>query len=216
MGSRGDGGALCRESFWLSLLFIHPRASLLIFLARRRQYSSRCQPPRSGFCLSSLSFVTIGAVSYISMSRNIPRLSGARSRSSTPFRGIARLASCCGTGMESTGRTSNVASRDSASNRFSRRRARHGRAVRRTSHWKRSPRVPRPRDRPQRSARETNPARIRRLLSFLPDSLVARERCPRAANRPSPLDGASDGRSESRRSPSLLPSPRCVTIAALT
>ena len=128
MGSRGDGGALCRESFWLSLLFIHLRASLLIFLARRRQYSSRCQPPRSGFCLSSLSFVTIGAVSYISMSRNIPRLSGARSRSSTPFRGIARLASCCGTGMESTGRTSNVASRDSASNRFSRRRARHGRA----------------------------------------------------------------------------------------
>ena len=35
---------------------------------------------------------------------------------------------CCGTGMESTGRTSNVASRDSASNRFLRRRARHGRA----------------------------------------------------------------------------------------
>ena len=47
------------------------------------------------------------------------------------------------------------------------------------------------------------------VRGILPDSLVARERCPRAANRPSPLDGASDGRSESRRSPSLLPSPRC-------
>ena len=179
--------------------------------------SSRCQPPRSGFCLSSSSFVTIGAVSYISMSRNIPRLSGARSRSSTPFRGIARLASYpAGPGWNPRGvlQTSRRGTRHPTGS--------HGAAlamaepVRRTSHWKRSPRVPRPRDRPQRSARETNPARIRRLLSFLPDSLVARERCPRAANRPSPLDGASDGRSESRRSPSLLPSPRCVTIAALT
>ena len=66
--------------------------------------------------------------SSISMSRSILRQSGPRSRALMLFRGIRRRVTCCETGMESTGRTSNGALRDSTSSRFRRRRAPRGRA----------------------------------------------------------------------------------------
>ena len=91
--------------------------------------SSRCRPPPSGFCSFSSFSVTIAGASSISMSRSILRQSGPRSRSSMPLRGIRRRVTCCETGMEFTGRTSNGALRDSISSRF-RRRAPRGRARR--------------------------------------------------------------------------------------
>ena len=89
--------------------------------------SSRCRPPPSGFCSFSSFSVTIAGASSISMSRSILRQSGPRSRSLMLFRGIRRRVTCCETGMESTGRTSNGALRDSTSSRFRRRRAPRGR-----------------------------------------------------------------------------------------
>ena len=63
---------------------------------------------------------------------------------------------------------------------------------------------------------QANPARIRRLLSFLPDSFIARERCPRATTCAVAFDGARDSHSEGRRPPSLLQSSRCLSSLRLT
>ena len=79
-------------------------------------------------CSFSSFSVTIAGASSISMSRSILRQSEPRSRSLMLFRGIRRRVTCCETGMESTGRTSNGALRDSTSSRFRRRRAPRGRA----------------------------------------------------------------------------------------
>ena len=88
--------------------------------------------------------------------------------------------------------------------------------LRRTGHWKHSARVARSRDHPRRATPQANPARIRRLLSFLPDSFIARERCPRATTCAVAFDGARDSHSEGRRPPSLLQSSRCLSSLRLT
>ena len=88
--------------------------------------------------------------------------------------------------------------------------------LRRTGHWKHSARVSRSRDHPRRATPQANPARIRRLLSFLPDSFIARERCPRATTCAVAFDGARDSHSEGRRPPSLLQSSRCLSSLRLT
>ena len=178
--------------------------------------SSCCRPPPSGFCSFSSFSVTIAGASSISMSRRILRQSGPRSRSSRPFRGIRRRVTCCETGMKlrgvlQTGRcgTRHRAGCDGAALSVAE-------PLRRTGHWKHSARVSRSRDRPRRATPQANPARIRRLLSFLPDSFIARERCPRATTCAVALDGARNSHSEGRRPPSLLQSSRCLSSLRLT
>ena len=117
------------RQFLSSFVFLdRRRMSILISRTWCPSTSSRCRPPPSGFCSFSSFSVTIAGASSISMSRSILRQSGPRSRSLMLFRGIRRCVTCCETGMESTGRTSNGALRDSTSSRFRRRRAPRGRA----------------------------------------------------------------------------------------
>ena len=88
--------------------------------------SSLCRPQPSGSCSCSSSFVTIVAVSFTSISRNILPPSGRRNKWSMLFHGTRRLVTCSGIGIKSTERTSTVASRVSGSSRSVRHRAPRG------------------------------------------------------------------------------------------